>query len=409
VPAAVRILLGLVLGLAVGAAIPAVADSRLQPVVAALETVGQLFVNAIRMTVIPLIVSKLIVGVAGAADARAIRSVGLGAMLFFVVTLFTGATFGATVGWPLLGWLTVDPAVAASLRGASSDAPVAAALPTFGEWLVGLVPQNPFQSAAEGAMLPLIVFALAFGVSLLRVQADRRQLVVSMLQAVADAMLMLVRAILVLAPIGVFALAVPLAARMGLAAAGALAYYVALVAGLCTAFAVLVLYPAAVLVGGVPLVRFARATFPAQAMAFSSRSSMASLPIMIEQGKNLRLRDDVIGFFLPLAVAVFRGGSAIGTTVGALFIARLYGVSLEPMQLATMIPVAVAATVGSPGVPSGAVLMIAPVLLAAGVPAEGFAILLGVDTIPDMFRTTTNITANMTGAAIIDRLTGIRS
>jgi Na+/H+-dicarboxylate symporter len=144
-------------------------------------------------------------------------------------------------------------------------------------------------------------------------------------------------------------------------------------------------------------------------MAFSSRSSMASLPIMIEQGKNLRLRDDVIGFFLPLAVAVFRGGSAIGTTVGALFIARLYGVSLEPMQLATMIPVAVAATVGSPGVPSGAVLMIAPVLLAAGVPAEGFAILLGVDTIPDMFRTTTNITANMTGAAIIDRLTGIRS
>ncbi len=407
VSAAFQILIGLVLGLAVGAAISAAADPRLQLVVTGLEPVGELFVNAIRMTVIPLIISKLIVGVAGAADERAIRRVGLAAVLFFVSTLFTGATFGAVVGWPMLGWLTVDPAIAASLGGASSAAPAAAGLPTFGQWLVGLVPPNPFQSAAQGAMLPLIVFALAFGVSLSRVQAERRQLVVGLLQGVADAMLVLVRATLVLAPIGVFALAVPLAARMGLAAAGALVYYVALVAGLCTAFAVLVLYPAAVVVGRVPLARFARATFPAQAMAFSSRSSMASLPIMIEQGKHLGLRDDVIGFFLPLAVAMFRGGSVIGTTVGALFIARLYGVSLEPMQLATMIPVAVAATVGSPGVPSGAVLMIAPVLLAAGVPAEGFGILLGVDTIPDMFRTTTNITANMTGAAIIDRLTGL--
>lgn len=178
-----------------------------------------------------------------------------------------------------------------------------------------------------------------------------------------------------------------------------------MVAGTCTVFALLALYPAAVLVGRVPLVRFARMTAPAQALGFSSRSSMASLPVMIEQGKRLGLRDEVTGFFLPLAAAMFRGGSVIGTTIGALFVARLYGVSLEFVQLATMIPVAVAATLGSPGVPSGAVLMIAPVLLAAGVPAEGFGILLGVDTIPDMFRTTTNVTANMTGAAIVDRLT----
>ena len=218
-------------------------------------------------------------------------------------------------------------------------------------------------------------------------------------------MLALVRWILVLAPIGVFALAVPLAARMGLSAAGALLYYVALVAATCLAFAILVLYPVAFVLGRRPPAHFVRATAPAQAIAFSTRSSMASLPVMMDQGRLMGLRDDVVGFFLPLAVAMFRGGSVIGTTIGALFVARLYGVSLDLVQMATMIPVAVAATVGSPGVPSGSVLMIAPVLAAAGVPPEGFGLLLGVDTLPDMFRTTTNITANMTGAVVVDRFT----
>jgi Na+/H+-dicarboxylate symporter len=404
--AAIRILVGLAAGLAVGAALSAMEQPWLRFVVPVLEPVGQLFINAIRMTVIPLIISKLIVGIASAADGATIRSLGISAVVFFVVTLFVAATFGVFVGSALLEFVAIDSTIAASLGGPStgSVAPPSAELPSFGQWLVALIPPNPFNAAAEGAMLPLIIFAVAFGVSLLHVQRGSRELMVGLLQTVAEAMLTLVRWILVLAPIGVFALAVPLAAKMGLAAAGALAYYVVLVAATCTVFALLVLYPAAILVGRIPLLQFARAAAPAQALAFSSRSSVASLPVMIEQGKRLGLRDDVVGFFLPLAVATFRGGSVIGTTIGALFVARLYGVSLEFVQLATMIPVAVAATIGSPGVPSGAVLMIAPVLLAAGVPPEGFGILLGVDTIPDMFRTTTNITANMTGAVTMHRL-----
>jgi Na+/H+-dicarboxylate symporter len=404
------ILLGLVAGLGVGAAISAWDLAWLRVLVPALEPVGQVFVNAIRMVVIPLIVSKLIVGVAGAGDGRVVRALGTASVLFFVVTLFAAATVGVVVGWPLLGFLQIDPAVAASLHGTATTPGGAAAaeLPSFGRWVSALVPANPFQAAADGAMLPLIVFAVAFAVSLLHVPGERRRPVVDLLQIVAEAMLTLVRWILTLAPIGVFALAVPLAARMGLAAAGALLYYVAVVAGACLAFAVLVLYPVAFVFGRVAAVRFVRAAAPAQAIAFSTRSSMASLPVMMDQGRVLGLRDDVIGFFLPLAVAMFRGGSVIGTTIGALFVARLYGVSLDAGQMATMIPVAVAATVGSPGVPSGSVLMIAPVLAAAGVPPEGFGLLLGVDTLPDMFRTTTNITANMTGAVVVDRFTGRR-
>lgn len=404
VSSALAILVGLVLGLLVGIAISASGDSRLQSLVPVVEPIGQLFINAIRMTVIPLIVSKLIVGVTTTTNERSVRRLGTATLAFFTLTLFTAATFGATLGWSMLGWLTIDADVARSFQSAVEAPSTAAQLPSIGQWLVTFVPANPFQAAAEGAMLPLIVFALAFGVSLLGVRPESRRVVVDLLQAVADAMLILVRWILFLAPIGVFALAVPLAARMGLAAAGALAYYIALVAVTCTAFALLVLYPAAVVLGRVPLLAFARATAPAQVVAFSSRSSMASLPVMIEQGKHLGVRDEVLGFFLPLAVAMFRGGSVIGTIIGALFVARLYGVSLEFVQIATMIPVAVAATLGSPGVPSGAVLMIAPVLIAAGVPPEGFGILLGVDTIPDMFRTTTNITADLSGAAVVNRL-----
>ena len=406
---ALLILLGLVAGLSVGAAISVWDLVSLRAAVPALEPVGRLFVNAIRMVVIPLIVSKLIVGVAGAGDGKMVRTLGTVSIVFFVVTLFAAATFGVAVGWPLLELLHVDPAVAASLRehgGATTGAgPAEAELPSFARWIVGLVPANPFQAAAEGAMLPLIVFAIAFAVSLLHLPIERRRPVIDLLQTVADAMLKLVRWILVLAPIGVFALAVPLAARMGLSAAGALLYYVALVAATCLAFAILVLYPTAFLLGRRLPAHFVRATAPAQAIAFSTRSSMASLPVMMDQGRLMGLRDDVVGFFLPLAVAMFRGGSVIGTTIGALFVARLYGVSLDLVQVATMIPVAVAATVGSPGVPSGSVLMIAPVLAAAGVPPEGFGLLLGVDTLPDMFLTTTNITANMTGAVVVDRLT----
>jgi len=277
-------------------------------------------------------------------------------------------------------------------------------LPTLSSWLVSLVPANAVGAAADGAILPLIVFALAFGLALTGVSPPQRKVALSLFGAVGDAMVVLVRKVLLLAPLGVFALAVPLAARLGLQAAGALAFYVMLVAGCCTAFAVLVIYPAAVLLGGVPLRRFVRAAAPVQVIAMSSRSSFASLPVAIESAREqLHLSDEIIGFFLPFATALFRGGSVVGTTVGALFVARLYGVTLEAPQLAAVIGTAVMASFGTPGMPSGSILMIVPVLIAADVPAEGFGILLGVDTLPDMFRTTTNQTANLAVASILDR------
>jgi proton glutamate symport protein len=206
------------------------------------------------------------------------------------------------------------------------------------------------------------------------------------------------------APLGVFALAVPLAARTGLEALGAVVFYITLVTAVLVAFALLLLYPAAVFAGRVPLARFARACAPVQTLAFSSRSSLACLPVMVEQARDtLKLPESVTAFFLPVASAMFRAGSAIGTTIGALFLARLYEVPLTATEVAFVAVTAVLTMFGSPGVPSGSVIMIVPILASAGVPVGGIGILLAVDTLPDMFRTTTNVTATMAIATVLAR------
>jgi Na+/H+-dicarboxylate symporter len=236
------------------------------------------------------------------------------------------------------------------------------------------------------------------------VAADRRATFLRVVSGVQDASLVLVRAILVLAPLGVFALAVAVASKLGFAAAGALATYIVLVSGVTVAFLVLVIYPAAVIFGGVSLKTFARAALPAQTVAFSSRSSLAALPAMLEPVRErLGLPVAFSSFIFPLAVTLFRCGAAIGQVIGTLFVAKLYGVALGPPQLAAIAATTIVTTFSIPGIPGGSIIMIVPVLLAAGVPAEGVGLLLGVDTIPDMFRTTANVTGDVAAAVILSR------
>jgi proton glutamate symport protein len=403
----VRVLVGLFAGLLVGFA--ANASPGLRGVVPWIEPLGSLFINAIRMTVVPLVVASLVVGVAGASDARAIGRVGWRALALFVILVLAGAIFGAIVAQPILVRM-IDPGAAGALSSGSAGALAGAAqegaqrLPSFAQWLIDLVPSNPIRAAADGAMLPLIVFSLLFGVALLRLDTERRRPIIGFFEGVAEAMLVLVRWVLVLAPIGVFALAVPLAARMGLAAAGALAGFVILVSALSVAFMALVLYPAASAIGRVPLGTFTRAIAPSQAVAFSSRSSLAALPAMIEAAETrLGFPPEISRFLLPLSASTFRAGSGVGLTVSVLFVARLYGVDLNVAQIATIIATVLLTSFSVPGIPNGSIIAMVPILVAAGIPVEGIGILLSIDTIPDMFRTTTNVTGHMTAAAILSR------
>ena len=276
----IRVLVALVFGLVLGLVILAHPTPVLLKVVSWVEPIGTLWINAIRMTVIPLVVSLLITGVASCSDMRMIRSIGWRTLASFLGLLALVAAISLLIVPPLFAWFHIDPPTTASLRG-NAGLSGATATPSFAEWLVSVVPTNPVKAASDGAMLPLVVFSLAFALALLKIAAERRDAVLRFFQGVGDAMLAIVRVIIELAPIGVFALMLPVASRTGLAAAGALGYYVGVTA-VAQLLVILLLYPVAAFIGRVPLLRFARALFPAQAVAVSSASSLASLPALLE-------------------------------------------------------------------------------------------------------------------------------
>lgn len=410
-----KVLVALALGMALGVIISLAGSPALSGLVAVIEPVGTLWINAIRMTVVPLVVGSIIVGVTAAPDSRTIGRVGSRALVLFLALLVVAGIFAALLAPPMMRLIPLDPAAVAALRASGAQATSAAAesvqkIPAFTDWLIALVPVNPVKAAADGAMLPLIVFSLCFGLALARLTGEVRAQMVRFFRGVADAALVLVGWVLAAAPIGVFALAVPLAARLGVSAAGALLGYVVVTVAIVVAFAILVLYPLAAVAGRRSLAAFSRAIFPAQAVAFSARSSLASLPAMMESSQTrLVLPDPITNFFLPLAASTFRVGGALGVTTGVIFIAHLYGVPLGAAQLATVVVTVILTTFSVPGIPGGSIVVMVPVLLAAGVPVEGMGILLGVDTIPDMFRTTANVTGDMVAATVLARGEGTES
>jgi Na+/H+-dicarboxylate symporter len=269
-------------------------------------------------------------------------------------------------------------------------------------WITALIPSNPVKAAADGALLQLVIFTILFGIALTRVSESNRAPVLAFFRGVADAMLVLVKWMLAIAPLGVFALAVPLAARTGIAAAGALAYYIVAIAATCVLLIVLCIV-LAVTLGRVGVRAFLSTAAPAQAVAFSSRSSLASLPALVEGGEKLGLSNTVIAFFLPLAVSTFRLGAVPAMLVGSMFLGRLYGIEIPPTQIIGIVLTAILLSFSVPGIPGGGILVMAPILANAGIPAAGLGLLLALDTIPDMFRTMTNVSADYTAAALLSR------
>lgn len=410
-----RVLLALGAGIVVGLAIAAAGGDVARISIAAVEPVGALFVNAIRMTVVPLVVSSLVVGIATSGGGNVVARIGGRGLIVFILILIASGLVGALVGPPILSRLTLDPAAVASVRasagGAAKDlASNASSIQGPAQWFVALVPSNAFRAAVDGAMLPLIIFSLLLGLALLKIEDALRDRVVIIFRGVTEAMLVIVRWLLVVAPIGVFALAVPLVARLGLAAIGALATYVVLVSLAAAVFIVGVLYPAAAWLSGMSVAAFARAALPAQAVAFSSRSSLAALPALIDTARDtLHLPEEISSFFIPLATVVFRAGAVLGLTIGTLFVARVYGTDISSVQVATIVMTALVTSFSIPGIPGGSIVAMVPVLTAVGLPVEGIGILLGVDTIPDMFRTTANVTGQLAAATIVGKHAATRA
>ena len=395
------VLIALIAGLALGAAAAAAKNPAFVAIATALSPIGTLWTNAVRMTVIPLVTALVIAGVAATADLPRIGRVGVRAVVLWVGLLIGSGVFAVLVAVPALQGLTIAPDVAASLRASVADVH-AAPMPSLVERLLDMVPANPLRAAVEGAMLPVVVFALIFAVAVMQLDADRRAAVTRVAQSVVDAMFVVVGWVLAVAPIGVFALALGLGARMGAAAAGALVYYMAVVSG--ALFAVmLAIYPVVWLLGRVSPRRFAAAAAPAQAVALSTRSSLAALPAMLTGARKLDSDPTLSGVVLPLAVSLFRLNVPAAWVVGALFLGKLYGVELDWTTLLGLVVTATVISFSVSGTPSASLFLMAPMLVDLGLSAEGVGILIAVDVIPDLFKTTANVTGHLATVAIAAR------
>jgi proton glutamate symport protein len=393
-----RVLVGLAAGFLVGIIAPPIVSVVVAPV-------GTIFVNLIRVVVLPLVVSMLIASVGSIAGTRALGRTGVRAAIISVVLVALAAIGSLLVAAPVLARVRIDRTAAQTLQPpVTSAAPPAAESPSRAvQWFVDLVPPNVVKAATEDAMLPVIVFSVLFALALARVGEERRTSVLNIAEGIAETMQRLVSWILTVAPIGVFALAVSLAGRVGVAMVAAVVVYIVLVVALTVTAVALLLYPLGIVGGGMTPSAFAAFCAPAQAVAFSSRSSLAALGAALDSVERIGAPRLVSAFIVPLGASVFRFGAAVGQTVGVLFLARLYGVALSVPQLASIVVTVVFATFTVPGIPGGSMIAMVPVLRAVDLPVEGIGILLAVDAIPDMFRTTANLTGTMTLAAVLSR------
>lgn len=398
---------GLVLGLLLGTILHAGGLERMTAVQSVVQTIGNLWVDALVMTVIPLVVSQVVAAIVS-AERTALGKMGAATLAAFVALLGVGAAYTIMLAPGIVSLFTVDPDTLASIQ-ANVAIPATAAESAqqsqdLSGWLSNLIPRNPFQAATNGEILPLLVFAILFAIAVTRVTTERRRVVVLFVVGIAEAMLVLVRWILVLTPVGVFALAFTFAAHVGLEGAGILGFFVVVVSALLLGFTLL-LYPMAALLGGVPIRQFARAVVRAQLIAVTTRSSLASLPSLFQGARFLRLPAVTTSVVLPLSVSTFKVNRTISSTVKLFFVAHLFGVPLGPAEIATFIVIVMVLSFTAVGIPGGGTAFkTLPAYLAAGLPIEGVVIFEAVDVIPDIFKTLVNVTGDLTVAAMMAHL-----
>ena len=402
----VRVLIALVAGLALGAVGAAYGGATTKSLIEGFESVGTLWLNGLRMTVVPLLFSVLVVGIAGVADAAATGKLALKALAWFLGFLLIGCAWTIAFGNGFYGLFPVDAAGAAALRAGAPPPPAEVlATPSFGLFLKGLAPTNPIKAAAEDAILPLVVFAGFFGFAVTRLPEARRVALTEFFDTLSQAMVQIVRWVLWAAPVGVFALGLGVGLRAGVGAAGVIGHYIAAVV-LAQVGIIILAFLAAVILGRVPLMLWLRALAPVQVTAFATQSSIACLPAMIEQSRDqLRVPDRVTGLVLPLAVSVFKLTSPVANLGVAIFVAQVYGLHPVPVQYLAAVVVALAVSVASVGLPGQVSFFMStgPICLALGLPLDLLPILIAVEVIPDIFRTVGNVTGDMAVTAILAR------
>jgi len=400
-------LVALAAGLLIGLFGHEVETRAVRALAAAVRPIGDLWFASLQMLIVPLMVAFTLASIVSA------RREGVGALTGRAVLLFTamlaaGALLALLVTPRVVRLYAVDPATVAALESRTSipaavremakTGPVSA-----GDWIAALVPRNLLESAVRGEILPLLVFTVLLGLAMTRLPAAQREPLSRVLEGLSEAMLIAVRWILALTPVGVFAFSLAFALGAGGAAVGVLGAWAVIGSGL-SLLATLLLYPLTALLGRASAREFARAVAPAQLVAATTRSSIAALPALVQGGReHLRLPDAATGLVLPLGISLFKLNRTVSSTAKFVFLAHVCGVSLSAAHLTTFLLTVGILSFSTAGVPSRGTLRSLPAYLAAGIPLEAVVLVDTVEAIPDVFGTVLNVTGDMSAATLLSR------
>jgi len=383
-----------------------------QWLVDATSWIGDLFLALIKMVVVPLVFASLVIGVASLGDFRKLGRLGARTLGLFTVTTVIALSIGVGLANAVKPGSFMSEAdrqqLLASYSGeASTTVSSAAEAPSLTDQIIGIVPTNPIASLATGEMLQIIFFGLMLGIALTLLPNKRARPVVDFLDGLNEAMVMLVHVAMALAPYGVAALLFKVVGSTGLSVLAALSVYAIVVVAALVLHAALT-YGSIVTFGArLGFFGFLRSIRPAMLLAFSTSSSSATLPVTKECVEdNVNVSPEVSSFVLPLGATVNMDGTALYQGVAAIFIAQIYSIDLSLADQLTIVTSATLASVGAAGVPGAGMITLALVLTAIGVPTEGLALVLGVDRLLDMFRTTTNVVGDASAATWMARLEG---
>ncbi len=368
--------------------------------------VGDLFMRGLRFIAVPIVVFSLIVGASSLNDLSKLSRIGGKTIGIYLMTTAVAISVGllfANVFEPgsFVNEETRDGFVAQFSDQANAKIDKAHA-PDVWDTVLNIVPQNPFNAIAQGNMLQVVFASLLVGIALTLIKREKATIVISFFDAMTDVIIKIVEIVLMIAPYAVFALIVEQIAALGLDILGSLAVYgLVVVGGLLTMM--FVVYPIGFKVfAGIPYSRFFKAIAPAQLLGFSSASSSATLPVTMECCEHrLGIKEEVSAFVLPVGATINMDGTALYQGVAAVFIAQLYGMDLTLTQQLTIVLTATLASIGTAGVPGVGMIMLVIVLESVGIPLEGIAVILGVDRILDMCRTSCNITGDAMVCAVV--------
>lgn len=388
----IYILIGLVLGIIAGLLLqgkPEIAETYIQPV-------GTVFLNLIKTIVVPVVLFSIMQGVVSLQDVKKVGAIGGKTICFYMTT----TAFAVALGLVFANILNVGGGYRLDKSSLAAYEPTTESV-SLVDTFVNIFPSNAVQPLAEAAMLQVIVIALLFGFGII-MAGEKGKAAGDFVESFSEVCIKIMGMVIKLSPIGVFALIAPVIATNGISVMLPLLKLIG-VAYLVSVIHMILVYSSAVkLVAGLSPVRFFKEMSPAMMFAFSSASSVGTLPFNLECTKRLGVKKEVSSFVLPLGATINMDGTAIYQGVSAIFIAQIFGINLTLGQQVTIILTATLASIGTAGVPGAGVIMLAMVLESVGLPLEGIALVAGVDRILDMIRTTVNITGDAACTICVD-------